>query len=108
MKVFEAKYIPQSSDLGYQLRVECTPGAFDSNGLEESRMKKRRVGEPVLADSTIVVNGPPGMSGAGRHKATPAPTQAPDVRVVTYNVLADQYATMQKAMTDLYGYLDPK
>lgn len=100
--------MPQPSDLGCQLRVECTPGAFDSIGTEESRLKKRRVGETVATVSASVTNGPPGMSGTGRHSATPAPTQAPDVRVVTYNVLADQYATMEKAMTDLYGYLDPK
>lgn len=104
-------YVPHKDDEGYQLRVECSPGAFLPNeipGYGTNRSKKRRIGESVYCDSTTVMQNPDNSSGAGRHELTRTPAPDGVIRVVTYNILADQYATTEKSLTELYPYLNQR
>ena len=43
-----------------------------------------------------------------RWQLTAAPLEAPGLRVVTYNLLADQYAATEKARTVLFSYCPPE
>lgn len=43
-------------------------------------------------------------AGAQRHRSTPHPLQPPGVRVVTYNILADQYVGTEYAQRVLFAY----
>ena len=43
-----------------------------------------------------------------RFELTQAPLQPPGLRVVTYNILADQYAATDKARTVLFSYCPPE
>ena len=47
-------------------------------------------------------------AGSVRHELTQQPTTPPGVRVVTYNVLADQYAATDFAQKHLFAYCRPK
>lgn len=40
----------------------------------------------------------------GRHALTGAPLESPGVRVVTYNILADQYASTDYAQEHLFSF----
>ncbi|GMH35852.1 hypothetical protein BSKO_03720 [Bryopsis sp. KO-2023] len=112
LKCYNRKYTPQESDSGHQLRVECTPGAFLSTpadgGSDDSPNKRRRVGESLSADTASVGEGPPRSCGRERHPLTLKKSQFPELRVITYNILADQYASTEKAITELFRYCDTR
>lgn len=104
-------YVPRMDDEGYELRVECSPGAFQSCEAQNEgidRSKKRRIGEAIFVDSKKVMQGPLISSGAGRHELTETITPHGVIRVVSYNILSDQYASTEKALTELYSYLDTR
>lgn len=92
-------YWPLEEDCGKQLLLECTPAS--SNG---------RVGQPVLVSTKMVVPGPRNLSPiTRRHLLTPAHLSEPDqFRVVSYNILADPYASTTFAREVLYPYCNPE
>ena len=47
-------------------------------------------------------------AAAARHAHTGSPAGSPGFRVVTYNILADQYATSEHALTHLFAYCPPQ
>ena len=51
-----------------------------------------------------VSQGPADPPAAARHALTQAPLEPPALRVVTYNILADQYASTDHAQNVLFGY----
>ena len=51
-----------------------------------------------------VSRGPADPPAAARHALTRAPLDPPALRVVTYNILADQYASTDHAQNVLFGY----
>ena len=88
-------YWALEEDCGKQLLLECTPA--NSNG---------RVGQPVLVSTKTVVTGPRNSSPiTRRHLLIPAHLSEPDqFRVVSYNILADSYASTTFAREVLYPY----
>ena len=51
-----------------------------------------------------VAQGPLLPAGAGRHARTTHALKPPGLRVVTYNILADQYAATEYARERLFSY----
>lgn len=92
-------YWPLEKDCGKQLLLECTPA--NSNG---------QVGQPLLVSTKTVVPGPRSLSPiTKRHLLTPAHLSEPDqLRVVSYNILADPYASTTFAREVLYPYCIPE
>ena len=95
------RYVPAPADAGRVLRVTCTP---------ERRAPGGGVlrGEPAAAECGPVAAAPAPGAGAGRHAHTAAFLSAPDLRVVTYNILADQYAATDTARDVLFAHCPPE
>lgn len=92
-----ATYVPGAADVGCWLQVECTPVASDS---------QERRGDTMVAAVGPVEAGP-GLDTptARRHQLTPTPMAATEgFRVITYNLLADQYASSDTGQTKLFSY----
>ena len=51
-----------------------------------------------------VVPGPSLRAGTHRHPLTQQPLAAPELRAVSYNLWADQYASDPKAQENLFAY----
>lgn len=62
------------------------------------------VGEPATCGVGPVSRGPAQTAGQHRHPLTAEPAAAPQLRVVTYNLLADQYASSSRGKTKLFSY----
>ena len=62
----------------------------------------------MYAETGRVAEGPPVPAAAARHARTGSPAGPPDFRAVTYNILADQYATSEHALTHLFAYCPPQ
>lgn len=95
-------YIPRDEDAGYMLRVECTPIRKNSDGSGVA------VGGAVSAEVGPVAVPPHPSSACGRKELTPVPLSPPFFRVVTYNILADQYASTDAAKTQLFATCPPE
>ena len=89
--------VPGDHDVGQLIRVTVTPSdGFGRSGESVRKEWPRPVRRPLGSSPS------PGMG-------TPVP-RAPgtDLRFLTYNLLADQYASTEHAMTNLFGYCDPE
>ena len=97
-------YTPVPQDAGCMLRVECTPGrqAGGSNG------SGAVFGAPAAADCGPVDVPPDPLGAAPRHALTQQPTTGPELRVLTYNILADQYAATEAARTVIFAHCPPQ
>jgi 2',5'-phosphodiesterase len=93
-------YAPAPGDAGFTLRATCTPGRRDPSGARER-------GAPVSAEAGPVAAPPTPPAGAARAAATALATVAPRVRLVCYNLLADQYAATQRAKEVLFAHCPP-
>ncbi len=69
-----------------------------------SQAQGKRKGQPCFADTARVQQGPALAAAAQRHPLTPSPLAHPGIRVVTYNILADQYASREHSQKVLFGY----
>ncbi len=65
-------------------------------------------GDPADVEVGQVQAAPEPSSGAGRHALTKEANTAPHVRMVTYNILADQYASQDHSQQVLFSYCPPK
>ena len=90
-----SEYVPDAADAGCRLFVHATP----SDGIVSGALQR--------ADAGVVAAAPARLPGEGRHSLTPAPLASPGLRVMTYNILADQYASSTYAKTTLFGYCAP-
>ena len=98
----EALYTPTPEDEGWLLRCLVTPGSARSTSASPL------LGTPAAADAALPVSpGPAAGPASGRHAHTPRPTRPPTVRVVTYNLLADQYASSDYARSHLFAHCHP-
>ena len=62
-------------------------------------------GEPMFAETkSTVTKGPAQPAAAARQRSTRSMLSAPAFRAVTYNILADQYASSEHAQTHLFAY----
>mmetsp|Transcript_9356 Transcript_9356/g.28148 ORF Transcript_9356/g.28148 Transcript_9356/m.28148 type:complete len:1012 (-) Transcript_9356:263-3298(-) len=93
-------YTPVQADVGCKLRVLCTPVTNAAGGREGRR------GAPVDVTVGPVMAGPGrDTPTARRHALTQAAVPAEQgFRLVTYNLLADQYASSDKGKTKLFAY----
>ncbi|KAG1677548.1 hypothetical protein FOA52_014446 [Chlamydomonas sp. UWO 241] len=91
-----ALYTPCEADLQSTLRVECTPSRSGNTA-----------GEPFTADTGVVEAAPPLPCGALRAPLPLPPASAPGFRIVSYNILADQYAGSTYAQQVLFNYCPP-
>jgi 2',5'-phosphodiesterase len=97
------QYTPVEADAGCTLRVTCTPARADAS--EPAAVLR---GEPAAAECGPVAVPPSPAAGEGRHRLTQEYTTAPDLRVVTYNILADQYAATETARDVLFAQCPPE
>ena len=88
-----AVYWPTSEDCGHVLVVECIPSSKDG-----------RFGQPAYATTHPVETAPPSSAISRRHLQTPTLLPAGQLRVVSYNILADVYASTEYAAHVLYRY----
>lgn len=102
------RYWPTAEDAGCRLRVECTPARWSdlgsSNGNGASSERELVLGAPLGGESGPVELPPSPPACEGRHALTQQPTASPDLRVVTYNILADQYAGTDRAMDVIFAH----
>ncbi|XP_077997453.1 2',5'-phosphodiesterase 12-like [Glandiceps talaboti] len=91
-KVFQ----PQISDVGFKIKVNCEP----KNGQRRGNSKER------ISDCEISA-GPGVCPFENRHLYTQKRVGNDGFRVVSYNILADQYATTEFAQNVLYPYCAP-
>ena len=90
-------YCPKDGDFGRQFLLQCTPG--NAAGC---------LGEPAFVASRPVMHFPPATPIARRHQHTPGFLAAPlHFRVLTYNILAEPYASTPYAQQQLYPYCHP-
>ncbi|KAK9821281.1 hypothetical protein WJX74_008549 [Apatococcus lobatus] len=113
-------FTPGHTDINHALKIRCTPAecrthalSDESNGQPSSSSAERVVhGEPAELELGVVQAAPEPSAGAGRHALTQQPLAAPHVRIVTYNILADQYASQEHSQKVLFSFcpsrwLDP-
>ncbi|KAK9819723.1 hypothetical protein WJX72_001675 [[Myrmecia] bisecta] len=106
----ERAYTPTSEDVGYMLRVICTPVAVRPTGYSGANgdTSTTEHGATASLDLGPVMPGPPVRAAADRHALTQQPLAPPGLRLVTYNILADQYASSNFARTHLFAYCPSK
>jgi 2',5'-phosphodiesterase len=123
----DACYTPTEADLGCLLRVECIPARRHAgqaaNAAREAAGLAPAAAENDAADNAAVEHGEPGFaettSPVARGPSLPAHTLralAPSTsstststfRVMSYNILANQYASNSYARTVLFGYCPPQ
>jgi len=91
------QYVPTSADIGRCLRIECSvvTSILSEDGFEREELL---VGpacvctEAVLAHPSIATERPR-KTPSGEVIETPAPADSSILRVVSYNILAEIYAT---------------
>ena len=62
----------------------------------------------MTCDIGVVATGPALTAGQHRHPLTAEPAGWPQLRVVTYNLLADQYASSSRGKHMLFSYVGAK
>ena len=103
------RFVPGPEDVGRKLMVSCTPvqrrrSPFTNEDFDLKGSTSSLVVGPVVAA--------PSFAAAGRVAKPLSWTGHPDVRVMTYNILADQYASTDRAKDELFAhcpseFLDP-
>lgn len=89
-------YWPSEDDVGHRLLIECTPAS------------EKSIGTLSFSVSPIVTNGPGINPITRRHLFTSSRLAALDeLRVVTYNTLAEPFTSSTYAHEILYPYCDP-
>ena len=87
-------YWPTQEDVGKRLLIQCTP--CNASG---------RYGNPAYIYSSIVLEEPKLSAINRRQRITPSYIESHDeIRVVSYNILADQYSNSDFAFQVLYPY----
>ncbi|XP_072237598.1 2',5'-phosphodiesterase 12 [Leuresthes tenuis] len=92
----ERVHVPSNQDIGYRLKLSCTPKDGSRSGLAKE-----------LASVRAVEAGPGVCTFDNRHAYTVKEAEWPAMRVVSYNILADIYAQTDLSKTVLYPYCAP-
>ena len=104
-------FTPTQDLVGKKLKVECIPVRREEDSSNDMTMMM--VGEGMLTECGTVLShpGPPAPlttsninNTLGRHQYTQHYTQFPDIRVMTYNILADQYASTEAAKNRIFSH----
>ncbi|KAL4217215.1 Endonuclease/Exonuclease/phosphatase [Mactra antiquata] len=92
----ELSYVPTNEDIGYRLAFTCIPRSG------------QRVGRPCNTESKFDVTSGPGLCPfEHRHLYTQKETNINEIRVVSYNILADLYADQEFSRNVLFSYCAP-
>jgi 2',5'-phosphodiesterase len=125
------RYLPTPEDEGCRLRVRCTPGrhsasvaagpSADGQGVVPAANAPAGQQAPAAMEAEGAVLGVPGYAETGPVAAPPSPaasahrhlltgqrTSAPELRVVSYNILADQYAATETAKNVIFAHCPPQ
>ena len=97
-------FIPTRSEEGCMLRVTCTPIQRRENMYAECPSVREFYGENVSCEAGPVTQSPPRKASDGRILADHDWTEGIRFRVLTYNVLADQYASTDKAKNVIFSH----
>lgn len=89
-------FVPSNEDIGCRLKLRCLPREGTRSGLVKE-----------LQSEGAIEAGPGTCTFDTRHLFTQQQTQWPEVRVVSYNILADIYAQTELSKTVLYPYCAP-
>lgn len=89
-------FVPSNEDIGSKLRLRCLPKDGARCGLVKE-----------LQSEDAIEAGPGTCTFDTRHLFTQQQTQWPELRVVSYNILADIYAQTELSKTVLYPYCAP-
>ncbi|CAG5977886.1 unnamed protein product [Menidia menidia] len=92
----ERVHVPSNQDIGFRLKLSCTPREGGRSGPAKELVSVR-----------AVEAGPGVCTFDNRHAYTLKQAEWPVVRVVSYNVLADIYAQTELSKTVLYPYCAP-
>ncbi|KAK7899434.1 hypothetical protein WMY93_020287 [Mugilogobius chulae] len=92
----ETSFVPSNEDIGCRLRLSCLPKDRTRNGLVKE-----------LQSESAIEAGPGTCTFDTRHLFTQQQTQWPELRVVSYNILADAYAQTELSKMVLYPYCAP-
>lgn len=92
----ERVHVPSNQDIGYRLKLVCTPREGSRSGPAKE-----------LVSAGAVEAGPGVCTFDNRHAYTVKEAEWPAVRVVSYNILADVYAQTDLSKTVLYPYCAP-
>lgn len=112
------RYVPGPQDVGCRLRVECTPGRLAApsaqDGIPEASGGSSGAGAQLVLGATgaaecgPVALPPSPAAAAARHALTRQPATSPELRVLTYNILADQYAATDTAKNVIFAHCPPQ
>jgi 2',5'-phosphodiesterase len=90
------QYLVQPSDIGYKLKVQCTPKS------------ENNIGPPMEVISKNEVQAGPGQCPFEiRHAFTQDACVNNEFRVVSYNILADLYCDSDYSRKELFPYCPP-
>ncbi|CAL1614220.1 unnamed protein product [Knipowitschia caucasica] len=89
-------FVPSNEDIGSRLQLRCSPKDREKSGLVKE-----------LQSEGAIEAGPGTCTFDTRHLFTGTQTQWPELRVVSYNILADVYAQTELSKTVLYPYCAP-
>uniref|UniRef100_A0A3B3ZTY4 Phosphodiesterase 12 n=1 Tax=Periophthalmus magnuspinnatus TaxID=409849 RepID=A0A3B3ZTY4_9GOBI len=89
-------FVPSNEDIGSRLQLRCLPKDATRNGLVKE-----------LQSEGAIEAGPGTCTFDTRHLFTQQLMQWPELRVVSYNILADVYAQTELSKTVLYPYCAP-
>ena len=97
-------YIPSKKDAGLFLRVQAVPRRFDESDVALDKQNKIVHGNAAISEACGPVLTPPEPGpGSGRHEETLEFLASPSLRLVTYNILADQYASTESAKNIIFA-----
>ena len=96
-------WTPSESDVGCMMRVSCTPIQKRSKLAHESReeYELRGVGSTLLIGTVCPA---PHSASFGRISDDHSWSASPEFRVMTYNILADQYASTETAKNEIFSH----
>ena len=110
-------FVPMQEDVGNKLMVSCTPVQRRINAITNEKYDLKGftssivVGPVVAAPEFAAASRLPDTKGASipnepiaSHESAASWTAHPDFRVMTYNILADQYASTDRAKDVLFAH----
>ena len=95
-------FVPRQSDIGNKLMVSCTPVQRRVNAITNEPYDLKGFTSSVVVGP--VVAPPASFASAGRSSRPLSKTAHPEFRVMSYNILADQYASTDRAKDVLFAH----
>ena len=97
----DRSFVPGPEDVGGQLLVSCTPVQRRRDPVTQEEYDLKGMPSRLVVG---LVAAAPEFASAGRLVEPLSWTEHPDFRVMTYNILADQYAATDRAKEELFAH----